>query len=106
MVSGDEVAAGVADDGDVEVLESVDDIGAEAVGVGQGVSGIIDAAVDAAAHVPGDCQYDARADGLGRDGKVVLRHEGTAASCKPWSVFSLSVSGVATNTKTLGGECE
>lgn len=51
VVWGAEVAAWVADHGDLEDLEGVNDILAEAVGVGESVAGVGDAAVDAAADV-------------------------------------------------------
>lgn len=53
MVRCDEVAAGVADDGHFYLFHGFDDVGAEAVGVGERVARIVDSAVDAAAHVSG-----------------------------------------------------
>lgn len=54
MVRGAKVAAGVPHDGDVELLHGLDDVLAEAALVGEGVARIVDAAVDASAHVPRD----------------------------------------------------
>lgn len=51
VVGGAEVTAGVADHGAVQLLEGLDDILAVAVLVGERAAGVVEAAVDAAAHV-------------------------------------------------------
>src|SRR5690606_36753114 len=50
-VAGDEVAARVPHGADAELLDQVDDVMAEAVGVSGGVLGVVDAGVDAATEV-------------------------------------------------------
>jgi len=60
VVGRNEVPAGVADHGDVEAAQVCEDVGAVAVGVGEGGAGVVDAAVDAAAHVSGRCQWGGR----------------------------------------------
>jgi hypothetical protein len=67
-VAGDEVAAGVADGRDTELLDQGDHVPAEATRVGRGVTGFVDACVDAAPEVlderPEQAPVD-RADGEG-----------------------------------------
>ena len=50
-VVGDEVAAGIAHDRGPELADQLGDVAAEAVLVGGRVVGLVDAGVDAAAHV-------------------------------------------------------
>jgi hypothetical protein len=50
-VAGDEVAAGVADGGHAQLPGQVEHVAAEAVLVGRGVAGLVDAGVDAAPEV-------------------------------------------------------
>ena len=51
VITGDEVAAGVPDDGGAEFLDELEDVKAEAVLICFRVAGFIDAGVNAAAHV-------------------------------------------------------
>lgn len=53
MIRSDKVAARVSDYGNIQIFHGVDYVGSEAIRVGQLVAGVVDAAVDAAAHVPG-----------------------------------------------------
>ena len=50
-ISGDEVATGISHDADAHFLGQFDDVPAGSRFVGLGMSGLIDAAVDASAHV-------------------------------------------------------
>lgn len=52
MISSAEVAAGITNDGNIEVFQRTENVLAEAVLVGEWVTRVIDAAVDASAHVP------------------------------------------------------
>lgn len=52
MVGGDEVPTWVPDHGDVELAQRGEHVGAVAVGVREWVSWVVDAAVNASAHVP------------------------------------------------------
>ena len=75
VVCGAEVAAGVADYWDVDGFEGVEDVGAEAGGVyevGVGVAGVVDTAVNAAAHVLGEAGVDVAID-LGEPSRGVDR---------------------------------
>ena len=49
--AGDEVAAGIADDGDIQPADEVEHVAAKALLVGGRMAGLIDAFVDCAAHV-------------------------------------------------------
>ena len=73
-VVGHEVAAGVADEGDPELGDQVRDVRTEAVRVGGGVAGLVDAGVDAAAEVlderPEQAGPDRPHDKAGIDGEV------------------------------------
>ena len=51
VIAGDEVAAGVAHDGHIQLPHQLHDVLAEALFVRRGVAGLIDAAVDGAAEV-------------------------------------------------------
>ncbi len=65
MVSGAEVAAWVTDHGDVEWLESIKDVETPAMLVDEvlvGVRWIVDAAINAAAHVFGEAGVDIAVD--------------------------------------------
>ena len=66
VVGGAEVAAGVADDGNVEGLQGGEDVGAEAGGgvhkVNVCVVRVVDAAVDTTAHVFGEAGVDVPVD--------------------------------------------
>lgn len=53
MIRSDKVTTRISHNGAVEFLHGLDDIFAETILVGEGVAGVVDAAVDAAAHVPG-----------------------------------------------------
>jgi len=53
MIGGNEIATGIPDYWNIQVLHGLDDILPEAVVIGQWVARIVDATVDAAAHVPG-----------------------------------------------------
>ena len=53
MICRSKVAAGVPHNGHVELLQRLDDVFAETVLVRQRVAGVVDAAIYAAAHVPG-----------------------------------------------------
>jgi len=70
VVAGDEVAAGVADDGGTELLDELEHILAEAVLVGLGVTGLVDPGVDAAAHVLNERAEEAA--GYFPDGEVAV----------------------------------
>lgn len=52
VISSAEVAARITNDGNIEVFQRAENVLAEAVLVGEWVTGVIDAAVDASAHVP------------------------------------------------------
>ena len=52
VVGSAEVASRIPNDGDVEVFQGSEDVLPEAILVGQRVTGVVDAAVDASAHVP------------------------------------------------------
>ena len=52
VVSCAKVTAGIPNDGDVEPLQRLQNIRAEAILIGQWVARIINAAIDAASHVP------------------------------------------------------
>jgi hypothetical protein len=54
MICRNKVTAGIPHDRAVQLLHGLDDIFAEAVLIRQGVSGVVDATVDAATHVSGD----------------------------------------------------
>ena len=51
VVSRDEVPAGIANDGHAHLPDLVDDVLAEAVRVGEGIAGVVDARIDGAAQV-------------------------------------------------------
>jgi hypothetical protein len=51
VIGSTEVASGIPDDRDIEFLQCTEDILSEAILVRQRVTGVIDAAVDASAHV-------------------------------------------------------
>jgi hypothetical protein len=52
MVCSNKVTAWVSNNGAVELLHGLDDILSEAILVREGVTRVVDAAVDAATHVP------------------------------------------------------
>ena len=52
VVCGYEVAAGISDNRTVEFLESFNDVLAKAICVSEGVSWVVNAAIDAPSHVP------------------------------------------------------
>ena len=52
MIRRHKVTTGVTDDRDVQIPQSFEDILPEPVLIGQGVTWVVDAAIDAAAHVP------------------------------------------------------
>jgi hypothetical protein len=64
MIRRNKVTAGIPHDRAVQLLHGLDDIFAEAVLIGQGVSGVVDATVDAATHVSGDVSMDEEVWGL------------------------------------------
>ena len=66
--AGDEVAAGVADGRDAELLDELDDVAAEALGVGRRVPGLVEPVVDAPAEVLDERAEESRVDGA--DGEV------------------------------------
>lgn len=72
MVRRNKVTAGVPHDRAVQLFHGLDDIFAEAVLIGQGVSGVVDAAVDAATHVSGDVS-----------GQSIIGRVGETYSVKP-----------------------
>jgi len=53
MIRSDKVTTGISHNRAVELLHGLDDILSETILVGERVAGIVDAAVDAATHVPG-----------------------------------------------------
>ena len=61
-VAGDEVAAGVAHDGHAQLARQLEDVAAEAVLVGRRVAGLVDARVDAPAHVLDERAEEAAVD--------------------------------------------
>lgn len=52
VIGSAEVAAGITNDGNIEVFQCAENVLAEAVLVGEWVTRVIDTAVDASAHVP------------------------------------------------------
>jgi hypothetical protein len=52
VISSAEVAARIPNDGNIEVFQRAENVLAEAVLVGEWITGVIDAAIDASAHVP------------------------------------------------------
>ena len=69
-VVGHEVAAGIAEQGDAELADQVGHVGAEARRVGLRVVGLVDAGVDAAAHVLHERAEEAGVDRADRKGGV------------------------------------
>ena len=78
-VAGDEVAAGVADHRGAELLGQVEDVLAEAVLVGRRVARLVDAGVDAPAHVLDEGPEDPAGDGP--DGEVAVERDGVRPGC-------------------------
>ena len=64
-VAGDEVAAGIADDGHALAAQRVKHVEAQALVVGLRRAGVVNAAVDAAVHVLGEAAEDVAVDGPG-----------------------------------------
>ncbi len=64
LVGGDEVAAGVTYHGDVELANEGEHVPAEALGVGFGVAGLVDAGVNGAAEVFDEAAVETGVDGV------------------------------------------
>ena len=64
-VAGDEVAAGIADDGHALAPQRVEHVEAQALVIGLRRAGVVNAAVDAAVHVLGEAAEDVAVDGPG-----------------------------------------
>ena len=71
IVGGDEIAAGIANDRDVQRLDEFDHVAAHAVGVRGRVAGLVDAGVDRAPEVLEERAIDPVVDR--RDTKVAMR---------------------------------
>ena len=67
VVAGDEVAAGIAHDGRRQLAHQRQHVAAEALGVGGGMAGLEDAAIDAAAEMLDEGAEQARIGGADRD---------------------------------------
>lgn len=52
MIRSNKVTTWISHNRAVELLEGLNDILSETILIGQGISGVVDAAVDAATHVP------------------------------------------------------
>lgn len=76
-VAGDEVASGVADRGDPQLADELQDVGAQTVLVGGRVAGLVDARVDAAPEVLDEGAEEAGVDGA--DGEVGVEGETSGA---------------------------
>jgi hypothetical protein len=69
-VAGDEVAAGVPHDADAQLADQVEHVRAEAAGVGERMVRLVDAAVDAAAHVLHEGTEQPAVGGADPEGRV------------------------------------
>lgn len=101
-VAGDEVAAGIADGGDAEFADQVQDVGADALGVGRGMAGLEDAGVDAAAQVLDEGAEEAGADVADGEGGVQGEAGGAQGSPFGESARHDGPSGASDHARDLG----
>ncbi|MDI2022050.1 hypothetical protein PJL18_02579 [Paenarthrobacter nicotinovorans] len=86
VVAGDEVAAGVSDNGGAEFLDELEDVLAEAVLVSLRVPGFVNPGVDAAAHVLHEGAEEPA--GYLPDGEVAIEGDACAGHVSPWLCVS------------------